>query len=114
MFKKIKFFLKKDFNFFGEYDLELKTDEELAKIRVWGLPWIHPSDPVPLGIAGGLGLGSLINYFRRRPMFSSKFAFFYRDFSREYEFKLSFVFIITNKKRYSTACFVGVGDRNYS
>ena len=71
MSKKCIFF-KTDFSYLGlEHDVDLKSDEELNKIRVWGLPFIRPTDPVPLAIWGGLASGALINVLRRRPIFSS-------------------------------------------
>ena len=54
-----------------DYDLEFQSEEEESKIRVWGLPFIRPSDPVPLAIWGGIALGCMINGVRKRPLFSS-------------------------------------------
>ena len=65
-------FLKTDFSYLDiDYDLDFKSEEELNKFRVWGLPLIQPHDPLPLAIWGGLALGAVINLYRRRPALSS-------------------------------------------
>jgi hypothetical protein len=56
-----------------DYDLNLPKDaHEQDNIRVWGLPYLKITNPVPLGLLTGFGTGSLYNFFRARPIFSSK------------------------------------------
>lgn len=65
------FFLKNDFKYLGvDYPIEVDNEENAKKI--WGLPYVPLTDPVPLGLISGFSVGSLINYYRKRPTFSSK------------------------------------------
>ena len=67
---------KNDFNYLGvDYDLEFPDQEQQDKIRVWGLPYVKISDPLPLGLIAGFGASTLFNLWRRRPALASKFIF---------------------------------------
>ncbi|CAF0708432.1 unnamed protein product [Brachionus calyciflorus] len=67
-----KVIAKNDFNYLGvDYDLELPDQEEQNKIRVFGLPYIKISDPVPMGLMAGFGAGAILNIWKRRPLLTS-------------------------------------------
>jgi len=56
----------------ADYDLNLPSNEDESKIRIWGLPYIKLWDPIPLGILTGFVTGGVYNkYFRKRPLLSS-------------------------------------------
>ena len=65
---------KNDFNYLGvDYDLEFDKEEAPIKKRVWGLPVIDFTDPLPMGVLGGLSTGIWFNAYKKRPFFASIF-----------------------------------------
>jgi len=66
-----RYFLKNDFKFLGvDYPIEIEKEENVKKI--WGFPYVPLTDPVPLGLISGFSVGAMINYYKKRPSFSSK------------------------------------------
>jgi hypothetical protein len=39
--------------------------------KIWGLPYLGPSEPIALGILSGLSIGSLYNLRYKRPPLTS-------------------------------------------
>jgi len=53
-------------------DYPIEIDKEENNKKIWGLPYVPLTDPVPLGLISGFSVGAAINYYRKRPPFSSK------------------------------------------
>lgn len=71
--KTRKIIAKNDFNYLAnDYDIQLSEKQDLDKIRVWGLPYIKLTDPVPAGIVTGFSAGAILNFWRRRPALAGK------------------------------------------
>jgi hypothetical protein len=52
-----------------DYPIDIENEQNVKKN--WGLPYVPLTDPAPLGLISGLSVGGLINYYKKRPTFSS-------------------------------------------
>lgn len=66
-----KIIAKNDFSYLGvDYDVNLPKDGS-ENIKVWGIPYMSPTHPIPIGVGAGALFGFMRNAYKTRPIFSS-------------------------------------------